>query len=69
MKLRDIMQERIFVLADPDHGKSLPVYERYYIYSEFDSRNQETFTSYTQYHYLYKQNVAGDKISAIYLLL
>lgn len=38
------MQERIFVLADPDHGKSLPVYERYYIYSEFDSRNQETFT-------------------------
>lgn len=63
------MQERIFVLADPDHGKSLPVYERYYIYSESDSRNQETFTSYTQYHYLYKQNVAGDKISAIYLLL
>lgn len=63
------MQERIFVLADPDHGKSLPVYERYYIYSEFDSRNQETFTSYTQYQYLYKQNVAGDKISAIYLLL
>lgn len=63
------MQERIFVLADPDHGKSLPVYERYYIYSEIDSRNQETFTSYTQYHYLYKQNVAGDKISAIYLLL
>lgn len=63
------MQERIFVLDDPDHGKSLPVYERYYIYSEFDSRNQETFTSYTQYHYLYKQNVAGDKISAIYLLL
>lgn len=63
------MQERIFVLADPDHGKSLPVYERYYIYSEFDSRNQETFTSYTQYHYLYKQNVADDKISAIYLLL
>lgn len=69
MKFRDIMQERIFVLADPDQGKSLPVYERYYIYSEFDSRNQETFTSYTQYHYLYKQNVAGDKISAIYLLL
>lgn len=69
MKFRDIMQERIFVSADPDHGKSLPVYERYYIYSEFDSRNQETFTSYTQYHYLYKQNVAGDKISAIYLLL
>lgn len=69
MKFRDIMQERIFVLADPDHGKSLPVYERYYIYSESDSRNQETFTSYTQYHYLYKQNVAGDKISAIYLLL
>lgn len=69
MKFRDIMQERIFVLDDPDHGKSLPVYERYYIYSEFDSRNQETFTSYTQYHYLYKQNVAGDKISAIYLLL